>query len=102
MCSSDADKEKYNDIIERLETLEYFALNIRRCVNATIGEIYTLDDALIEYARELKTQKANVPNIEKKIAQHIMECSDCISRIAHRIVALRDNTRYLQIKKKMQ
>ena len=79
----DADKAKYDDIIERLETLEYFALNVRSCVNATIEELYPLGDALIK---------------EAKIAQHIRECSEGTSQITHRLAALRDNTKYLQIK----
>lgn len=100
MCSSDDDKAKYNDIIERIETLEYFALNVRSCVNSTIDELYQLGDALLEYAQEL-TRRKKVTIKEAKIAQHIRECSEGISYITHRLVALRDNTKYLQIKEKI-
>lgn len=100
MWSADADKAKYDDIIERLETLEYFALNMRSCVNATIEELYPLGDALLEYAQEL-TRRKKVTIKEAKIAQHIRECSEGISQITHRLAALHDNTKYLQIKEKM-
>lgn len=105
MWSADADKAKYDDIIERLETLEYFALNMRSCVKATIEDLYPLGDALLAYAHELvcgrmaKGKKVTIK--DAKIAQHIRECSEGISQITHRMVALRDNIKYLQIKEKM-